>query len=200
MTITAEEELKDGNRRALQYLLGISSTTVNTLVRENVFSQLPGTRGHYDLGDCVKAYIHYRTQDKTDGQRTAKTRQETRKLQLLNDEKEGKLVRIEDASRVWAEYCAAIRAGVTSLPGRLAAELGGMSKPIAIRELISGEVTQLLEASEAIFGEFQTEFEAMPATVRRVGSIEATPQQNDGGVGRRKPGPAKGKRRTRKVA
>ena len=196
----APESLRDGKLDALQELIGISRTTLVKLSKDGVFRQLPGPRGHYNLGECVRAYLAYKTAGGIESDRAKKTQQETRKLKLLNDEREGRLIRIEHASRLFSEFASAIRAGVAALPGRLSAELAGKKKASEIRAIIHGEVTSLLAAAEEIFGGLQAEPETEGDSGSGIVDIEAAAESNTGRVGGSKSSPPRRKRRAREVA
>lgn len=156
MTIKDPALLRDGNSKVLCALLGVSHATVSGLKREGVLTQLDGPRGHWDLIESVAAYVLYQKEmSRGRSSREAKTAEETRKLRLLNAETEGRLIDVGDASNLFAEYCAAVRAGVTALPGRLAAQIAGMSNSAEIRALIHDEITELLDAAETVLGEVQ---------------------------------------------
>ena len=195
------QRLKDVSSGVLEAVLGITHPTVGALKERGAIVSLPGPRGHWDLQDCVQNYISYIKEQRSGRtSREQKTAQETRKLMLVNDTAEGKLVPVVDASRIFAEYSASVRAGITSLPGRLASQLAGKSKPAEIRALIHAEVSELLDAAEAIFGQLQAQPEATTDRGSGTSDPKATAKQNNGRVGRRKPDTSKGKRRTRKVA
>ncbi len=194
-------DLADGSGPALAKLCGITVGTIAGLCKTGVMEALPGPLGHYDLPPNIQAFIRHRSTNKSnESGRHRKTEQETRKLTLLNDEREGQLVLIADASKLWAEYCAALRAGVTSLPGRLASQLAGMSQPAEIRGLIHGEVTELLDAAEAILGKLSAKPQAEGTVSSGSADSKSTTKPNNGRVGRRKPSATKGQRRARKVA
>ena len=161
MTLKDPELLRDGTSKVLCALLGVSHPTVSGLKREGVLTPLDGPRGHWDLIECVSAYVaHQRELTKGRSSREAKTVEETRKLRLLNAETERRLIDIGDASALFAEYCSAVRAGVTALPGRLASQVSGMSNAAEIRSLIHAEVTELLDAAEEILGQVQADAQA----------------------------------------
>lgn len=194
------ESLRDGKLDALQELIGISRTTLVKLSKDGVFRQLPGPRGHYNLGECIRAYLAYKTAGGIESDRSKKTQQETRKLKLLNDERDGRLIRIEYASRLFSEFASAIRAGIAALPGRLSAELAGKKKASEIRAIIHDEVTELLAAAEKIFGGLQAESETEGGSGSGNIDLEAAAESNAGRVGRRKPNSSSGKRGARQVA
>jgi phage terminase Nu1 subunit (DNA packaging protein) len=148
------EELQEGTAECLRELLGVSQTTINNCVRRGIFGERPTNKGRrklYDLPACTRAYLEWRLHSGSASARARKYEEEVRKLRLYNAERERQLVDSGAISELFVEYCSLVRDGVLRMPGRLASELTGMSKPPEIRALIHVEVTELLEEAAGIF-------------------------------------------------
>ena len=195
------EQVADVGTKVVSRVLGVTTPTVRNLAKQGVIEQIEGAKnGHWNLLQVVPAYVRWKLHGRRENKRESLTYQQERKLRLANDEAEGKLIKVEHASAVFAEFASAIRAGVTALPGRVSSQIAGMSKPNDIRKLLNDEVDDLLRNAETQLGQLLTEREAASGGEGGDDNPEADTAEKPRSVGRRKSSPAKGKRRTRKVA
>ena len=134
-------------------LLAMTPQAVSKLA-SNKTIKTNGRRGKYRLVDAIPAYIaSIRGSSKADADARLKV-QQTRKLQLANDEHAGKLVKIGDAAEAFRTYCLRWRAGANALPRRLANKLGNESNPKAIHRILTDEFHGLFYEMEAGLREY----------------------------------------------
>ncbi len=134
-------------------LLGISSNTLTKYTADGRCSK--NARGKYDLENTIQDYLKYATgkSDAVPQKRSKQLDEQTRKLRLANDQAAGILMSTTDASAIWVEYCARLRAGLASLSGRNASKLSGMSDTKKIRALIDEEIQAFFSHAEAAIPE-----------------------------------------------
>ncbi len=201
--MTNEKNLIDANNVTSTYvadLLVITPKTVSLLASNKTIKN-NGRRGKYKLADTVPAYIvSIRGTGKAEADARLKV-QQTRKLQLANDEHASKLVKIGDAAEVFRQYCLAWRAGANALPRRLATMLANQDNPAKIQKALTNEFANLFAEMEnglkTYFVEHGESFDIVEAGAN---SKVAAPKKKSRPVGRRKKNTTARKRRTRKVA
>ncbi len=181
-------------------LLAVTPKTVSLLASQKTIKN-NGRRGRYRLADTVPVYISsLRGTGKADADARLKV-QQTRKLQLLNDETDGKLVRIEDAAEAYRQGCLAWRAGANALPRRLATMLANQDDPGKIQKVLVREFESLFDTMEKPLREYFTNAGVSFKVVEtRPARASPAPKKKPRSVGRRKKNPTPRKRGTRKVA
>ena len=159
--LTDPQSLRAVSQKVLCELLSISTTTCNKLAREGVLKK--HGRGCYDAIDSIQAFIQHQIAS-TEGQneRSNLVAQQTRKLLLQNLVADGELIPIDEASYVMTQYATALRAGLMSLPSRVAHHLSGISKPALIRAVLLKEIDEFLEACEEFFQGLDTSPDSAP--------------------------------------
>lgn len=198
-----DSKLIDPNNVTTKYLaevLGMTPVAVSKLASQKVVKN-NGRRGKYNIIDAVPAYIaSIRGSGKAEADARLKV-QQTRKLQLSNDEHAGNLVKIADAAEVFRQYCLAWRAGANALPRRLATVLANQDDPGKIQKVLANEFTSLFaEMENGLKSYFVEHGESFDIVEAGASSKVAAAKKNARPMGRRKKNTATRKRRTRKVA
>ncbi len=183
-------------------LMGVSPQTIARMVGDGRLSKK--SNGKFDLETVFTQYIAYLTGSadaKIPGSRAALLQQQERKLKLENDQREGKLILLTDASSLFAEWCHRIKIGITAIPGRVASELAPKKKPAAVRKVLNDEINTVLRYATKAFGELpEVGTEGKGNSSNGNGNSETTPRKNTRSVGRQGKGTAKRQRGTRSVA
>lgn len=136
-------------RAELTRLFGISVTQVSNLTMKGVFPQVEG-RNRYNLAVCVRNYVQHKLNDgrhprtKSAADRDALVAEQHRKLKLANDFREGQLLLASDVNAAADALAQAFRLQVEGLPGRMAADLAGVSDPAAVKERLLDECRRVL--------------------------------------------------------
>lgn len=197
-----ENELDDVGSAVVRKVLGISGATLAKY--KQIFTPLPGPRGRYNLPIAVQNYLAFvKGDDRAGSVQAGRGRlyeQQTAKLELQNRVANGELVPIEHARGVVSAFSSALRAGLVALPGRIANQAAGMSKPGEVRALINGEVEELLRAIEGVASELSPDPEATAGNGTGVVDPKADPKPKPGPMGRRKQSATNRKRGAGKVA
>lgn len=123
-------------------VLGISRRQFDRLHKSGV---LPahGPR-QFDLGAVVRAYVAYVEQGREGAQtiaaaKLATERERARKLGLENEARGGRLVCVEQVAEVLTDLAATLAGQLDALPGRVAAELAGLTDAGVIRSRLLDE-------------------------------------------------------------
>ena len=161
--LTDPQSLRAVSQTVLCEILSISSTTCNKLEREGVLKK--HGRGCYDAIDSLQSFIQHQIKNAgNQNERSKLLAQQMRKLELQNEVAEGNLIPIDEASYLVAQYSTALRAALMSLPSRVAQQLSGMTKPASIRQVLSAEINEFLEACEEYFVELTQKADASAST------------------------------------
>lgn len=184
----------------LAEVLGMTPVAVSKLASQKVVKN-NGRRGKYNIIDAVPAYIaSIRGSGKAEADARLKV-QQTRKLQLANDEHAGKLVKIADAAEVYRQALLAWRAGINALPRRLATKLANQDDSAKIQKALMNEFSELYYSMAK---PLQRYFDSagVPFVVISAGNNGSQPaaKKNARPMGRRKKNTATRKRRAGKVA
>lgn len=138
-------------------LTNLDKRRVQQLAKEGVIEKVG--RGQYPIAE-VTAYIRYLQQlvqrrkiegERPEGaldpeqQRARKDAAQADKLEMDLAERRGQLLAADDAEAEWTKAIMAIRAGVLSLPTRVAEELARMKDPRKIKERLRQEAYEILQ-------------------------------------------------------
>lgn len=137
------------NTQTLAECLGISKRMVGKLVEDGTINRV--SRGRYDLGECVQAYIEFRISGvKNRGPRSLdsiKAEHEVlkmRKTELAVRLIEGKLHRAEDVKLLWTSMAAAVKSRLLAIPVKVTPEIAGLEDRAEIQKILSREVADAL--------------------------------------------------------
>lgn len=200
------EALEYVTQRVVSKTLGVSGNTVRSLTHKGVIPRANSEAGaaRYNLAEVLSAYIAYKTGRRGDkvehGSRTDLIAEQTRKLKLENAKREGSVIDIEEAQSIFAQFATLLRTGMFSLPGRLAHQLSGHSKPNIIRTIIHEEISDAFRDAQAAFDALlQPVGEDADNDDSGTEDTDASAEENSGPMGGPRKSPAKRKRRARKV-
>ena len=119
----------------LAEVLGMTRQRVSKLRSEGVIKN-NGNRGKYNLYDAVAAYSKYLRDNKGADVATKLKQQQTRKLEIQNDNTESALVRIDDVAQAYRAGCMAWRELNADLAKRLAPQIAKTKDPEKMRGLL----------------------------------------------------------------
>lgn len=190
----------DVSGQMLADVLGLTRQRILHLKQNGTFAQ-NGTRGRYDIFECVPRYVQ---SIKTSGTAEAGERlkiAQRRKLELQNDTAVGLLVPIADLAGTLNESAAGFLAAWRAIPRRIAGNLAVLKDAKRCRELLEHEAAKARLELFAPIRKFYTDRgEALPDILADTFDVGKASTSKPRTVGRRKPCAAKRKRRTRAVA
>lgn len=137
----------------LAAVLGITGRRIRQLAEDGVFTK---QNGAFNLTECVQRYIAGLNRDapSQDDARLDKAKQQAEvtlkasKAQIAKmeaDELRGKMHRSEDVEAMTEDLIYTIRAGLVSLPGRLAVDTAACPNPAECAEIIRKEVFAVMD-------------------------------------------------------
>ena len=144
--------------------MGVSRPHISKLLKDGVLTTLPS--GKLDLAVAVRSYVtnlkRSQAQAVVGGARAKYLAQQERRLRLQNDEREGKLLRLDDVDHGLQAAMTVLRTGCLALPGRVAPIVAAMNDAAAVRAYMSKEVeTVLREMADALLRWVAMEREAL---------------------------------------
>lgn len=196
---------------AMADLLGISVANLKHHEDHLPYHDQRGNRRLYNDTKTVQAYINmlkagHSEENTVAGRKLKLVKQQERKLRLQNDTTAGILMKSDDSIHQLQEVVAIMRAGADALPGRVAQQLSGMSKPSEVRGLLEQELDEIFAMAEAALRSHREaiglggESGGEEATADSADGTGSTTKKVSRRVGGRKSNSTKGKRGTRKVA
>ena len=195
------ERLDFVSQTVVAKVLNISTQTITSLTRKGIFTRHPDSTdkaSRYNLPQTVKAYLEYSRGDGEKGVQGSRSKlvlQQTKKLELQNRKAAGELVSVDEAKKVFSEFANTLRTGMFSLPGRLAAQLAGQSKPNIIRTIIHEEITDAFAESQRIIRAFKPDKpEAVGGNAAGIPDPKSAAKKKPGSMGKRKQNSTKRKR------
>jgi len=135
------------------FFFGVTQQTVRNWVKREWIPESVG--GKYDLQEVARGIVRGYTTliNKKKGpegvsEQDKKKEQEVRKLKLLNDEREGLLIRKAHVDRRHFEIARAVRNAVEIVPNRISAILAAETDQHIVRQLLSKELNEALNILE----------------------------------------------------
>lgn len=153
----------------LSEILGVTPRRIQQLTNENALVRVE--RGQFDLTRSIKKYIEYEVEkrapkvddEKIDPQVEAAlwTKARKEKTELEVQIIKGELHRSKDVERIMNESLQAIRAGLLSLPSKMAPQLVAIEDIPFIKDILTTEIKSFMEAvskyDKKVFYEYSTD-------------------------------------------
>lgn len=191
---------RDVSGQVLADILGLNRRQVTNLHQARAITQ-NGKRGRYDLFECVPRYVQ---SIKTSGTAEAGERlkvAQRKKIEAQNEAAAALVVPLADVAGILNASASGFLAAWKALPRRIAGKLAVLRDAKACRELIEDESSKSrLELFTPMRKFYRDRGASLPDVLAATFDISETPAPKSRKVGRRKPNPAKRKRRTRAVA
>jgi hypothetical protein len=163
-------------------VLDISANKMGRYLRARVIPP-PEHRNKYDLMKVVHAYIKYLQYGSSGNNafdaKRALLEEKFKEAKLENDVREKKLVDIDDVENAFVQAMVTIASQLDALPGRLAAELSGITDQAIILQRLKNEITLIRRAG-------QEHLQAFLGHPPRERDIETPAEEDARRVGRRK--------------
>lgn len=143
-TVTAPE---------LAVVLGVSGRRISQLVEDGIIQK--AGRGKYNLADCVRQYVEFKSVPLPDEEELAVIRRkadaDTRlkiakaeMAELEAEEIKGNMHRSEDVAAMTEDLVYSMREALIALPGRLAVDAAAAKTPAEASDVIKREVYNLM--------------------------------------------------------
>lgn len=148
MEITAKTEV---NVTTLAAILGVTARRVQQMTQDGTIQTV--SKGKYQLGQSVQAYIEFRAKEKAfsqieiDKQNAEVSLKKSKAVVAVLEAKElqGKMHRSEDVAAMTEDLVYTIRGMLVALPGRLAVDVAAVSSAAEANELIRKEIYLVME-------------------------------------------------------
>jgi len=144
----------------LAKILGLSKGRVSQLKDDGV---LVARSGKYDVAEAVQGYIAFLESGPANAEvaahRARLIGEQTRRLKLANDEKEGQLIDVEKVRLVMSAGVTGCMNALESVPGRCAATLAAMKEPAEITAYLRREIRQARSVMASGFRKLAIEFD-----------------------------------------
>lgn len=165
-------------------------------VRNSILPPQEEDTTKYDLRRCVHAWLKYLEYGRGNSivfdAKRALLEEKFREAKMENELRERKLVEIDDVENTWVQSMATLASQLDSLPGRLSAELAGLSDQAVILQRLKHEI--LLARRSA-----QEHLQAFLGHPPRLRSTETPEDEDARRVGKRKARAAARKSRARSL-
>ena len=136
------------NQAAIIAATGLSDSQVNLLEAKGVI--IKKARNQYDLIKSINNYIKYLKGDSEESdyytERVRLTKAQADERELKVKEREGELVEIETACRVWCDAAILMRNNLLGVPNKISKLLTDESSPAVISQVIKKEIIATLES------------------------------------------------------
>ena len=131
---------------SLCWLLDLSAQSIGQLERQGLVQKL--ARNSYSVASIPAVLRAMRTRGEGPAEYvTARTRwlqERARGAQLTRQEKEGRLVPVDQVAGAWAELALTMRSHMLSLPSRIAARIGMAKNAVEVQQILRREIEDAL--------------------------------------------------------